>query len=98
MARLPSLRGPATEFLFDRLTGKPGLLGAAPAPIDEPLAGEDFALALYVLYELHYRGFEEVDDDWEWEPSLLAFRARLERSFERRLREQLPGATPQGED
>src|SRR5215217_4953536 len=98
MARLPSPRGPATEFLFDRLTGKPALLGAAPAPIDEPLAGEDFALALYVLYELHYRGFEEVDDDWEWEPSLLAFRARLERSFERCLREAVGNEQVAGED
>ena len=27
---------------------------------------------LYVMYELFYRGFEGVDDDWEWDPELLA--------------------------
>jgi hypothetical protein len=47
---------------------------------------EDATLALYVLYELHYRGFAGVDDHWEWEPSLLRERARLERAFERELR------------
>ena len=29
------------------------------------------ASALYLCYELHYRGLAGVDDDWEWEPSLL---------------------------
>nr|MDQ3935692.1 iron-containing redox enzyme family protein [Actinomycetota bacterium] len=42
----------------------------------------DLNLALYSLYELHYRGFEGVDEAWEWEPSLLALRAELERRFE----------------
>src|SRR4051794_7173931 len=98
MARLPSPRGPLTEFLFDRLTREPGPVRAAPAPADDPLSGEDFPLALYVLYELHYRGFEEVDDDWEWEPSLLAFRAELERPFERCLREVAGTAEAPGED
>jgi hypothetical protein len=41
---------------------------------------------LYVLYELHYHGFAGVDDRWEWEPSVLRERARLEREFERELR------------
>ncbi len=30
-------------------------------------------------YELHYRGFDEVSDDWEWDPALLRLRAGLER-------------------
>ncbi len=47
---------------------------------------EDAALTLYVMYELHYRGFDGVDDGWEWEPSLLRERARLERAFEREMR------------
>lgn len=29
--------------------------------------GEDLPLALYVLYELHYQGFAEVDDEREWD-------------------------------
>jgi hypothetical protein len=44
-------------------------------------------LALYCLYELHYRGFAEVDDAWEWQPGLLALRAQLEAVFETQLRD-----------
>ena len=49
------------------------------------MTGDDSALALYASYELHYRSFAGVDDEWEWEPSLLRERARLEADFERRL-------------
>ena len=43
--------------------------------------GIDVQLALYVCYELHYRGFAGVDNDWEWNPGLLHLRARLEDTF-----------------
>ena len=46
---------------------------------------EDLQLALYCLYELHYRGLPGVDERWEWNPSLLAFRSGLERQFEAKL-------------
>jgi len=46
---------------------------------------EDLHLALFVLYELHYRGWDGVDDRWEWHPGLLALRARLEARFEAAL-------------
>jgi hypothetical protein len=55
--------------------------------VSDPLSDDDAALALYVLYELHYRGFEGVDEDWEWEPSLLGARARLEAAMLERLRD-----------
>jgi hypothetical protein len=42
---------------------------------------EDLHLALYCCYELHYAGFEGVDPEWEWEPSLLAVRRQLEARF-----------------
>jgi len=54
--------------------------------------GEDFQLSLYLLYELHYRGFRDVDERWEWEPSLLEFRASLEADFEVTLRELVPAS------
>lgn len=55
--------------------------------------GEDLQAALYICYELHYRGFDAVVDAWEWNPDLLRFRAALERSFLRFLREQVdPGS------
>jgi Iron-containing redox enzyme len=43
--------------------------------------GLDLQLALYMCYELHYRGFAGVDPTWEWNPGLLHLRAQLERAF-----------------
>jgi hypothetical protein len=53
------------------------------------LTDEDLQLALYACYELHYRGWADVDDAWEWHPSLLAFRAELEVAFEQALRDAI---------
>src|SRR3712207_2784054 len=85
--RLPDPRGSLSGFVIDALSGPPGDLGAAP-PIGavDALEDDDFQLALYVAYELHYRGFDDVDDRWEWEPSLIAFRTSLEGEFEKALR------------
>jgi hypothetical protein len=52
----------------------------------EPLGHEDLQLSLYVLYELHYQGFDGVDAAWEWSPDLLATCAVLEWAFESALR------------
>lgn len=71
------------------LRDEPGKIAAAPAA-DGGALGEDLQLALYVLYELHYRGFHEVDDAWEWQPSLLRLRGRLEGDFEACLNERVP--------
>ena len=57
--------------------------------------GEDFQLSLYLLYELHYRGFSGVDEGWEWEPTLLALRAGLEADFEACLLELVAGSEAQ---
>src|SRR5215217_599141 len=84
---LPEPRGELSAWLTERLR-EPALPVTDPpviAPAD-PLTDEDFQLSLYVLYELHYRGFSGVDPDWEWEPGLLRLRAGLERAFEEALR------------
>jgi hypothetical protein len=60
---------------------------ATPA---DPLADADLQLALYLCYELHYRGLPGVADEWEWEPSLLALRRELEACFEATLRARVP--------
>lgn len=70
-----------TAALFSLLQRHPRELRGLPLPRDD----DDVTLALYVLYELHYRGFSGVDEAWEWEPSLLRLRAALERRFERDL-------------
>jgi heme oxygenase-like protein len=95
MASLPSPRGPLTEELFSALDGSPGALDAPPvARPDDPLGDDDLHLALYALYELHYRGFDDVDERWEWDLGALALRARLEAVFEDGLREALSGWRP----
>lgn len=66
-----------------------------PEPADDPLAGDDSALALYLCYELHYQGLPGVDAAWEWEPTLLRERRRLERAVELRLAD-LVGPAPVG--
>lgn len=83
---LPSARGPVTSFLLDRLACPPHRISAPPLVLNDPIGGDDFHLALYLCYELHYRGIPSIDERWEWEPSLLEFRARLEHDFERALR------------
>ncbi|WP_018657121.1 iron-containing redox enzyme family protein [Actinomadura flavalba] len=88
LAPLPSARGPLSEAVLALLTGgAPALL---PAEGAEPF-GDDLQLALYLCYELHYHGLRGVSADWEWNPELLAFRARLERVFLDGLRAAVPG-------
>ena len=53
--------------------------------MSDPLADDDLQLALYLCYELNYRGLAGVDERWEWDPSLLEFRRGLEDEFERAL-------------
>jgi Iron-containing redox enzyme len=86
MPRLPTPRGEVSDALLAELRTPPHALSpiAAPSAVD-PLADEDLQLALYACYELHYRGLDGVDERWEWEPSLLELRGRLEDAFERAL-------------
>ncbi len=58
--------------------------------LPDPDGRHDAALALWVLQELHYRGFDDVDDRHEWQPELVAARLRLEGDLETRLREACP--------
>jgi hypothetical protein len=89
--RLPRPRGPVSAALLDVLAEAPGTLGrlAVPRP-DDPLADEDLHLALYLCYELHYRGLPGVDERWEWDPGLLGVRAAMEKRFEDGLIETVP--------
>ena len=91
MAALPAPRGEITEFLLAALRRTPHSLAEIAIPeLDDPLADDDLQLALYLCYELHYRGLRAVDELWEWEPSLLGLRGRLERVFEAALKEAVP--------
>jgi hypothetical protein len=83
-----------TEWLLEHLAAGPHDVGAAPPVTEDPLTGDDLHLALYLCYELHYRGLDGVDEGWEWEPSLLAARATLERAFEDALVAEVGSPSP----
>jgi Iron-containing redox enzyme len=82
----PRARGPLSGAVLDALRRSPGSLGQTPRvlPLDA-LSDDDLHLALYLCYELHYRGLAGADADWEWDPALLGFRAQLESAFLHRL-------------
>ncbi|WP_104105732.1 iron-containing redox enzyme family protein [Nocardioides sp. 616] len=80
---LPPPRGSLTERLVTVLpTGDTSDLGDLLVPDD----ADDAQLALWMLYELHYRGFQGVDERLEWDPALLGLRRRLEDDLEQELR------------
>ena len=90
---LPDARGPMTESLFDvldRSAERARVVLPSPRDADDdPLYGDDSALALYCLYELHYRGFRGVDPEWEWSAALLKWRADLERAVLHRVQDEV---------
>jgi hypothetical protein len=86
MNGLVAARGPLSAALLGALSSPPGSpIEAPPCPSSGALADDDLQLALYLCYELHYRGLPGVDERWEWDPGLLTFRCRLESSFEAAL-------------
>ncbi|WP_079102235.1 iron-containing redox enzyme family protein [Streptomyces sp. TP-A0356] len=86
---LPSARGPLSHGVVSALCERGSPLSLASLTDSDPY-GDDLQLALYVLYELHYQGFEGVGDDREWDPALLTFRRALEDRFLRALRDDVP--------
>ena len=92
--KLPTPRGPVSSGVVDTL-GSPGAL--LPGTVSmlaavqcqesrDIVVDEDLQLSLFILYELAYRGFEGVVDDWEWDPELLLVRRVVERAYESVLR------------
>ncbi|GAA2736605.1 iron-containing redox enzyme family protein [Streptomyces nogalater] len=87
--RLPSPRGPLSTAVTANLRGSGPLPDPAGAGAADPY-GDDLQLALYVCYELHYRGFAGVPAEREWDPELLRVRAALEDRFLSALRADTP--------
>ncbi|MFB9535810.1 MULTISPECIES: iron-containing redox enzyme family protein [Streptomyces] len=82
---LPTRRGPLSRGVEEYLRGA----GRLPRPEEIARAqvyGDDLQLALYLCYELHYRGFAGVAPEREWDPDLLRTRAALEHRFLSALR------------
>ena len=89
---LPRARGPLSRQVIETLRASPTDTGGAGwdlSWIDDPLGGNDFHLALYLLYELHYRCLEGVDPCWEWQPGLVGLAGALEARFEAALYDKI---------
>lgn len=65
---LPSARGPLPAAVLGAVRGD--VLAIDPARAHP--YGRDLQLALHLCYELHYRGFDGMDEDLEWDPGLLS--------------------------
>jgi hypothetical protein len=82
---LPGARGPYSEAIL-KLLSVGEVEDRRPSSPEDPLGDDDLHLALYLCYELHYRGLPGVDDDREWDPGILRVRHELEALFEAGLR------------
>ncbi len=81
---LPEPRGPISLSVVELLAERAPLrylTRVETSLADADPTGLDLQLALYLCYELHYRGFAGVDAGWEWNPGLLYLRGRLEDLF-----------------
>jgi len=83
--RLPAARGPLSNFVIEHLRRAPHKLPGLLAPADDPLRGDDFHLSLFCSFQVQGRSFDDVADLWQWNASLVDFRAGLERRFETAL-------------
>ncbi|ROS26075.1 iron-containing redox enzyme family protein [Cellulomonas sp. PhB150] len=96
--KLPHPRGSLSHAVIDLLSSpvatsnQPRLADEASTAVgatSDIVTDDDLQIALYVMYELSYRGFDGVDDDWEWDPELLRARRVLEDAFEAAVRSRV---------
>jgi hypothetical protein len=87
--RLPQDRGPISKHVIETLAEhrEAELTELGPRVLDDP----DAQLALWILYELHYRGFDDLRDR-EWDLGLIGLRRALEERFEQELRDAVAPA------
>ena len=83
---LPAARGVLSEAVVTFLRGGGGSLPSVVTMAGDPLVDDDLQLALYLCYELHYRGFEGVDEGLEWDTRAIGFRTAVEKLFEEAIR------------
>ncbi|MEU0126520.1 MULTISPECIES: iron-containing redox enzyme family protein [unclassified Streptomyces] len=87
---LPRSRGALSAAVIGYLRDDGPLPDPAGAYDADPY-GDDLQLALYVCYELHYRGFARVRPELEWDPPLLTVRGAFEDRFLTALRRDATG-------
>jgi hypothetical protein len=99
--KLPVPRGDISATLCDRLTNADAataivtdvvvtdVVSARLPLVDDLVHDDDIQVTLFILNQLHYTGFDEVDDSLEWDPALLQARSALERRFEAEVRQRV---------
>lgn len=91
--RLPAPRGPISAALTSALREDDPARLPVPTELPRPadaLADDDLQVSLWTCFELHYRGFATVGDDWEWQPDLIRVRRALEDQVLAALRREVP--------
>lgn len=90
---LPAPRGPVSLSIVEALAERDAARLVPPAPASaadpgagDPVTDDDLQLSLWMCYELHYRGFDDTDPAWEWQPEQIAVRRELERQLLQALR------------
>jgi hypothetical protein len=88
---MPEPAGPLSAAVRTLLAGRsmPGDAGNALSQADP--YGLDLHLALYLCYELHYRGLYRVADEMEWNLDVIGLRVAMEERFLKALRADVPG-------
>jgi Iron-containing redox enzyme len=94
---LPSPRGPVSAALIGMIAEPPSDAPVDPdlewfGSIEDAAVDDDLQLALWLSYELHYRGLAGVDDAWEWQPMLRSVQQSWEDIFVRSLRRHAAAA------
>ena len=96
-------RGPLSRAAFSALVSpepfrvEPALPTAAADEADV-LRSDDVQVTLWALYELSFRGFDDVPPDREWDTDVLALRGDLERVFEAAVRRHVGTPAVSGGD
>lgn len=90
--RMPAAAGPLSRFTGAVIRDPrctPSVTEITSLDVDDPIADLDFQRSLYLLHELHFRGFEGAHPDAEWHPSVVGWWHRLAGRFEAALRAEV---------
>ena len=84
--QLPLARGPLSRHVIETLASDVAPAYTVTLGPGDVIGDPDAQLALWVIYELHYRGFDGVPADREWDAGLVSLRRLIEGRFEAELR------------
>ena len=89
--QLPLARGPLSRHVIQTLANDGAPTQSVTLGTGDVIGDSDAQLALWIIYELHYRGFDGVAADREWDTGLLGLRRAIEARFEAELRAETKG-------